>query len=324
MLTVLIGLPAGFFFWMTSVPGSSYAGPLPPLSRAQGLIAGRLREHVAAIASEPHNLAHPEALERSALQIEARLRRLGYRVHRQPFQAGGRQVRNIEAIIEPARPDARTLVVGAHYDSFGASPGANDNGTGAAALLELARLLADLRGRSAIRIRLVFFVNEEPPYSQTEQMGSLVYAGRLSRSGEATFGMMSLETLGYYSDAAGSQHYPFPLSLRYGGTGNFVAFVGSLSSRGFVRRTIASFREIAPFPSEGGTAPAFVHGIGWSDHWSFERVGIPALMVTDTATFRYPHYHSASDTPDRVDYDRLARIVQGLAGVVRNWAATHR
>jgi len=320
VLAVLIGLPVGFFLWMTAVPGTPWAGPLPPLTAEQTLGAGRLREDVTAIASEPHNVAHPAALERAAAYLEGRLQAMGYPVRRQPFQAGGRQVRNLEVLIESRLVNAGTLVVGAHYDSYGEAPGANDNGTGAAAVLELARRLTDLRGRAAIRIRLVLFVNEEPPFFRTEQMGSLVYARHLAQSGEPVIGMLSLETLGFYSDAPGSQHYPFPLDLRYPDKGDFVAFVGSLSARGFVRRTVGAFREQAQFPSEGGTAPGFVQGIDWSDHWSFGEVGIPALMVTDTATFRYPHYHSPADTPDKVDYARLARVVDGLGRVIRGWA----
>lgn len=321
VIAVLLGLPVGFFLWMTSVPGSSWAGPLPSLTAEQAQIAGHLRADVAAIASEPHNVAHPAALERAAAYLEGRLRALGYPVQRQPFQAGGQQVRNLEVVIEPASADAETLVVGAHYDSYGNAPGANDNGSGTAAVLELARLLADLRARAALRVRLVLFVNEEPPFFQTEQMGSLVYARRLAGSGERVRGMWSLETLGYYRDAAGSQHYPFPFDLRYPETGNFLAFVGTLSARGFVRRAVGDFRRLAPFPSEGGTAPGFVQGIDWSDHWAFGEVGIPALMVTDTAPFRYPHYHAAADTPDRLDYERLARVVDGLARLIRGWTA---
>jgi Zn-dependent M28 family amino/carboxypeptidase len=143
--------------------------------------------------------------------------------------------------------DAKTLVVGAHYDSYFHAPGANDNGTGVAGVLELARLLSDLRGRSALRIRLVLFVNEEPPYFKTEYMGSLVYARRLKESGEPVLGMFALETLGFYSDVEHSQRYPPPLGLLYPTTGNFVAFVGLISSRSFVRETVASFRASAAF-----------------------------------------------------------------------------
>jgi Zn-dependent M28 family amino/carboxypeptidase len=247
---------------------------------------------------------------------------VGYEFNRQPFQAGGQEVRNIEVILEPAASavGAQTLVVGAHYDSYFHAPGANDNGTGVAGVIELARLLSDLRGRSAMRIRLVLFVNEEPPFFKTEFMGSLVYARGLRASGEPVLGMFSLETVGFYSDKEHSQHYPPPLGLLYPTKGDFVAFVGLISSRSFVRRTVGSFRERVAFPSVGGTAPGFIPGIDWSDHWSFEQVGIPALMITDTAPFRYPHYHTSADSPDKVDYERLARVVSGLEQVIRSWA----
>lgn len=317
VLIALFGAPVGAALWMTAVPGRTYAGPLPPLTPTQAQVAARLRAHVEAIAGEPHNLGHPEALERAARYIESTLSGMGYAVRRQPFDDG--QVRNIEVEIEPAAVGAPTLVVGAHYDSAYSAPGANDNGTGTAAILELARALGNLRGKAAVRIRLVFFANEEPPFFKTERMGSLVYARRLRQSGERVSGMFSLETLGWYSDRKGSQRYPFPLDLLYPDTGNFVAFVGTVESRPLVRKTVKAFRELARFPSEGGTAPGFVQGIDWSDHWSFEQVGIPALMVTDTAPFRYPYYHSVEDTPDKVDYERLTRVVSGLELVIRHW-----
>src|SRR3954465_394490 len=315
---ILIALLVAGVLWMTAVPGRSHTGPLPPLTPDQVQLAARLQEHVRAVASKPHNVSHPQELERAALYIEGTLAGMGYQVDRQPFRVDGEpcggegeEVRNIGVASEPATSaaDVRTLVVGAHYDSYAHAPGANDNGTGTAGVIELARLLVDLRGRSAIRIRLVLFVNEEPPYFKSELMGSLVYAKRLKQSGEPMLGMFSLETLGFYSDAPHSQRYPPPLGLLYPTTGNFVAFVGLTSSRAFVRRTVASFRALAPFPSEGGTAPGIIPGIDWSDHWAFEQVGVPALMITDTALFRYPHYHTAADSPDKVDYERLTRVV---------------
>jgi hypothetical protein len=320
VFAVLIALPVGAVLWMTAVPGRSHAGALPPLTPDQARLAARLQDHVRAVASVPHNVGYPDELERSASYIERVLGGLGYEIQRQPFGAAGQEVRNIEVVIEPASADARTLVVGAHYDSCCAAPGANDNGTGTAGVIELARLLADLRGQSSLRIRLVLFVNEEPPFFKTDLMGSLVYARRIKRSGEPVMGMVSLETIGYYSDEENSQRYPPPLGLLYPTTGNFVAFVGLTSSRSFVRRTVASFRALAAFPSVGGTAPGAIPGIDWSDHWSFEQVGVPALMVTDTAPFRYPYYHSTADTPDKVDYERLARVVSGLERVIRSWA----
>ena len=322
---LLLALLVAGVLWMTAVPGRSHAGPLPPLTPDQIELTAGLEEHVRAVASPPHNLAHPQELERAARHIEAALEGMGYAVQRQPFSAAGREVRNIEAVLEPAASAAagtKTLVVGAHYDSYSYAPGANDNGTGVAAVLELARLLVDLRGRASLRIRFALFVNEEPPFFKTELMGSLVYARRLKASGEPVLGMISLETLGFYSDAKGSQRYPWPLGLLYPSTGNFVAFVGLVSSRAFVRRMVADFRAMAAFPSQGGTAPGLIPGIDWSDHWSFGRVGIPALMVTDTALFRYPHYHTRADTPDKVDYERLARVVSGLERVIRDWTHT--
>ena len=315
LVVAIFAIPVLALLWVTAVPGKSFAGPLPRLTAQQIDLAQRLRTHVEAIAGTPHNVGHPEALEAAARYVEASLAASGYAVERQPFDGG--KIRNIAATLQPANPGAETLVIGAHYDSAFDSPGANDNGSGTAAVLELARLLAGVRGKAPLRIRFVLFVNEEPPFFKTNRMGSLVYARQLRASGERVRGMWSLETLGYYSDQPGSQHYPFPLGMLYPDTGNFVAFVGTTGSRGFVRQTVAAFRERARFPSVGGTAPGFVQGIDWSDHWAFEQAGFPALMITDTAPFRYRHYHSKEDTSDKVDYARLARVVTALEAMVR-------
>jgi hypothetical protein len=319
VLGLLIGLPATALMWMTAVPGRSWNGPLPPLAPAEAALAGRLEAHVRAIAGEPHNLAHPEALERSAAYLEQQLAASGYDVRRQVFDAGTARVRNIEvALASPS--GAPGLVVGAHYDSFGDAPGANDNATGAAAIVELARGLRDLQGRSSLSIRLVLFVNEEPPWFRTNKMGSLVYARALKRQGVSLRGMIALDTLGFYSDREGGQHYPTPLDALYPAKGDFIAFVARVSSRDFLRRTVADYRSVARFPSEGGTAPGFVSGIDWSDHWAFAETGYPALMISDTAPFRYPYYHSPEDRSDKVDYRRLARVVAGLERMIRGWA----
>jgi hypothetical protein len=311
--------PVLMLLWLTAVPGQSYVGPLPPMTTSQRVLAARLRDHVVAIASEPHNIGHAQALERSASHIERQLVGMGYTVHRQWFDVGGARVRNIEVTIRPGVPGARTLVVGAHYDSAYDAPGANDNGSGVAALLELARAMAPRDGRATMRVRLAFFVNEEPPYFHTHKMGSYVYATHLAATGEPIAGMLALETIGCYSDRPHSQRYPFPLDMLYPGKGNFIAFVGMASSRGFVRKTTRAFRDAARFPSVGGSAPGVLQGIDWSDHWSFAQVDVPALMVTDTAIFRYRFYHMAGDTPEKVDYDRLARVVTGLGVVIANW-----
>jgi hypothetical protein len=305
--------------YMTTVPGASHQGPSPQLTAEEASIAERLRRHITAIASRPHNIRHFVELEKAARYIEDELRTLGYEPLAQVFNADQKQVRNIEATIEPADParSRGTVVIGAHYDSAGDAPGANDNGSGTAAVLELARLLGDLRGQIDARIRLVLFVNEEPPYFQTPAMGSWQYAKLLSERRERVIGMMSLETIGWFSDQSGTQRYPPPFGFIYPREGNFIAFVGMMGSREFLHAVIASFRRNTAFPSVGGVAPGFIPGIAWSDHWSFEQFGFPALMITDTALYRYPHYHEPTDTPDKVDTVKLARITVGLEKVLR-------
>jgi hypothetical protein len=305
--------------YVTSVPGAAHTGGLPALADAETVTASRLRTHIQAIASRPHNIEHYEELEKVALYIETDLKALGYQPVPQIYEVDGRAVRNIEISIEPVDAGASrgTIVLGAHYDSYGDAPGANDNATGTAAVLELARLLSDLRNRTETRIRLVLFVNEEPPYFQTADMGSYRYARLLAERGEPIIGMISLETLGSFSDQPGSQSYPPPLGLLYPSKGDFIAFVAMPGSRDLMQALIGSFRSHTKFPTVGGVAPGFVPGIDWSDHWSFEQFRYPAVMITDTAYFRYPHYHKVTDTPDKVDIERLARITHGIERVVR-------
>jgi Zn-dependent M28 family amino/carboxypeptidase len=203
-------------------------------------------------------------------------------------------------------------VVGAHYDTVPGSPGADDNASGVAVLIELAAM--------KMPVRLVAFANEEPPYSFGPDMGSWAWAKRARDRGEPIRAMFSLEMLGYYRDTAGSQRYPAPLGLFYPDRADFIAFVGDLGARGLVRRSIGAFRKSAAFPSEGVAAPAFIPGVTWSDHWSFRRHGYPAIMITDTAFYRYPHYHLPNDTPDKLDYERMARVTLGLAAMLNELA----
>ena len=324
-VAVVIG---GAIYYMAGVPGWSYRGPLPPLTDDERALAQRLKGHVVAIASREHNVAHYDELEKSARYIETTLEAYGYAVNRQSFEAddyvsGSKSVRNIEVVIEPREPGpaTETVVVGAHYDSAPGAPGANDNGSGATAVIELARLLGDLKGAPSRRIRLVAFVNEEPPYFRTEEMGSWQYASALAARKERVVAMYSLETIGYYSDKPGSQKYPSPFGLIFPDRGDFLAFVGTLRARALMRASIASFRAHAKFPTIGGVAPTFIPGIDWSDHWAFEQAGFPAIMLTDTAPFRYPHYHTFLDTPDKIDFERLARVVKGIEAMVRDAAS---
>jgi Zn-dependent M28 family amino/carboxypeptidase len=321
---VVLGLIAagfGALHYMTAVPGTPHRGPLPPLTAEEAALAASLARHVATIAAREHNVARHDELEKVARYIEATLASIGYVVGRQEFLADGKPVRNIDATIDPVgTSDPEVIVVGAHYDSARGTPGANDNASGTAAVLELARLLRDLSSASRKRIRFVLFVNEEPPYFKTEAMGSLNYARALAERRERVVAMYSLETIGFYSSAPGSQLYPAPFGLVFPDRGDFVAFVGLLGSRALVRDTVRSFRSHTAFPSIGGVAPGFVPGIGWSDHWAFTDQGFQAVMITDTAPFRYPHYHQPTDTADKVDTESLARVVKGIERVIRDLA----
>jgi hypothetical protein len=328
VLLACAAVVAGAVLYMTGMPGRSHAGPLPPLTDDERTLMPLLRRHLAAIASREHNVVHYDELETSARYIEATLESYGYAVHRQVFDAddlrsgGTRSVRNIEAAIEPREPGpaTETLVVGAHYDSAIGAPGANDNGSGVAAVIELARLLRDLKGTTKRRIRLVLFVNEEMPYFRTQEMGSWQYAAALAARSERVVAMYSLETIGWYASEPGSQRYPFPFGLLFPDRGDFLAFVGMLDARPLLRASIGSFRSHTQFPTIGGVAPAFIPGIDFSDHWAFARHGFPAIMLTDTAPYRYPHYHTFRDTPDKVDAERLARVVKGIERMVRDAA----
>jgi Zn-dependent M28 family amino/carboxypeptidase len=234
------------------------------------------------------------------------------REHR--YTAEGLEFRNLEAERRGGSRAEEIVVFGAHYDSVVGSPGANDNASGVAALLELARRAR--QRRFARTLRFVAFVNEEPPNFQSGTMGSLRYAAEAKQRGERIVAMLSLETIGYYTDAPGSQFYPAPFGLLYPDRGNFIAFVGNPRSRPLLHRVVAAFREHARFPSEGAAAPGWIPGIAWSDHWAFWKHGYPAVMVTDTALFRYPQYHTQLDQPGILDYPRLARVVGGLHRVL--------
>jgi Zn-dependent M28 family amino/carboxypeptidase len=301
---------------MIRMPLKSFSGPLPDLTRQQTNLSDELRRHVEKLAGEigERNVQRPQQLRAAVDYIENAFTNIGYKVTRQSYQAGGQTCFNLEAEKTGKARRNEIVVVGAHYDSVTGSPGANDNASGIAAVLSLARAWSE---RDSDRtIRFVAFVNEEPPFFQTEQMGSLVYARHCRHRGDQIVAMFSPETMGCYSTAKGSQKYPFPVGICYPSQGDFIAFVGNTANRGLIRRCVKTFRERASFPSEGAALPGMLRGIGWSDHWAFWQAGYPGLMVTDTAPFRYPYYHTPEDTPDKLDYGRLARVVDGLGNVL--------
>lgn len=315
---IVLGIWAWFaMFWM---PKQSYRGEFLPLQAEEVALQKSLQQDVQKLAVEIgiRNSGQYQQLNAAKSFLETALTQAGYSVKQQEYKIQGKLYYNLEVERLGTKKPQEIIVVGGHYDSIFASLGANDNGSGAAATLELARIFANKQQERTIRF--VEFTNEEPPFFWTKNMGSLVYAQRAHQKKENIVAMLSLETMGYFSDTAGSQKYPFPIGLLYPNQGNFIGFIGNLNSGDLVRKAIASFRTRVQFPSEGASLPGWIPGVGWSDQWSFWQQGYKAIMVTDTAPYRYPHYHTLQDTPDRINFEKLARVVAGLTEVISDLA----
>ena len=316
ILIILTICASGVLIYYWHMPGSSYAGPLKPLTTAEGETRDNLKGHVQILAANigERNAEKYEKLQSAAEYIKHYFGEAGMYLTVQVYDIEGQKFENIIVEVKGAKKPEEIIVVAAHYDTAGNTPGADDNASGVAALLEIARLMKDLNpGRT---VRLVAVVNEEQPYFQTGRMGSWVYARQAKQKNENIIAMLSLEAIGYYSDKPGSQSYSSIVRHLYPDTGNYIAFIGNLKSRALVRSCIDAFRRTADFPSEGAVLPAWTPGADWSDHWSFWKEGYPALMVTDTAPFRNPYYHKPEDTPEKLDYDRMAWVVNGLVQAI--------
>ena len=224
--------------------------------------------------------------------------------------------------MEGSRSPEQLLIVGAHYDTVSGTPGADDNASGVAALLALADAFA--AKPQARTIRFVAFTNEEPPYFQTDDMGSARYAARCKQRGEDIVAMISLESMGYFSDEPNSQNYPPEIAEQYPTTGNFAAIVGNLESAPLVDFIHSSFKHVDVIPSVSGSFPPHLEGVGWSDQWSFWREGYPAVMITDTAIFRNPNYHKSGDKPATLDFRRLAWTTVAVEMAIKHLANTPR
>jgi Zn-dependent M28 family amino/carboxypeptidase len=283
-------------------------------------LEARLRRHVAVLAGEigERHVGRPQALHAAETYIAGELAALGVDVARQTYVAEGVACSNVEATVAGSARAGQIVLVGAHYDTVPGSPGADDNASAVAGLIEIARALR--HAQPARSVKLVAFVNEEPPFFYGGNMGSSQYARAARARGDAIRVMLSLEMLGCYGDAPGSQAYPPPLGLFYPDAGNFIAFVSNLRSWRALREVFDAFRASTDFPAEKLASPAFVPGVSWSDQLSFWRAGYAAVMVTDTAFYRYAHYHQPTDTPDRLDYPRMTRVVDGLARAVARLA----
>lgn len=309
------------FGWslMVWMPGESYQQSLPPLSAKEIELQIQLKRDVNTLASKigRRNIDNYPNLVAAKEFLDRELTHAGYTVREQKYTVDGKTFSNLEVEIPGSSLAEQILVIGGHYDSAFTSPGANDNATGAAAVLALAREFVGTKPQRTLRF--VEFTNEEPPFFQTKNMGSLVYAQAAKERGDEIVGMFSLETLGYFTDTANTQKYPPPLSWLYPSQGNFIGLISNLDSRELLRNTIRSFRAQAKFPSEGAALPSAIEGVGWSDHWSFWQQGYQAVMITDTAPFRDPNYHTWADTADNIDFEKLARVTDGISKVIRDF-----
>lgn len=253
--------------------------------------------------------------------ILAAVRRAGFEPQRQSWTTHGVECANIEVTIPGGARATEVLIVGAHYDSIEGCPAANDNGSGVAGLLAVLRRLA---GQKLDRtVRVVFFANEEPPYFHLGEMVSQLYARRCRQVNDDVRGMFCLETIGCYSRSPGTQRWPGKaLSTLLPDTGDFVAFVGPTAARHFMRKCVRAFSAERAFSLLAAAVPPWlVREVEWSDHRGFLEVGFPGFMITDTALLRYDHYHRATDTAEKLDYLSMARVVQGVAGMIRRIAS---
>jgi hypothetical protein len=303
----------------------SLASSPPALSSAAlAALAARLEAHVRQLSQTigERHFRRRSALDATLSYLRAQLDEVGVPVVEHEFVASGQTFVNLEVVAPQAAasPEQACIVVGAHYDTVPGTPGADDNASGVAALLELVAELGTLRLERSLRF--VFFPNEEPPFFPDAGMGSAAYAAQLRQKGVAVQVMLSLEMLGYYSEQPKSQKYPPGMGLFYPDRGNFIGFVSNLRSRQQLAEVKRAFQANTAFPCESLAAPEWTIVVGLSDHRSFWREGYPALMVTDTAFMRNPHYHRASDTADTLDYTRYAQVTAGLIATVKELGLT--
>jgi hypothetical protein len=282
------------------------------MHRDEALTSNRLRMHVDRLAGDigQRNVFIPAALKHAATYIEDEWIKLGYAVDRLEYEISGIRCANLVAVRMGGLRRSEILLLGAHYDSVIGSPGANDNASGVAALLEISRMFQAVE--PSLTVHFVAFVNEEPPFFMTHQQGSMVYAEAARRRGDNIGLMASLETIGFYSDAPDSQSYPPLFSFFYPDRGNFLGIVSDFRSRAAMRRLARAFRAHSDFPLQTASTFRFIPGVSLSDHRSFWREGYRAVMVTDTAFYRYRHYHAPSDTPDKLSYPEFTRVTLGL------------
>jgi Zn-dependent M28 family amino/carboxypeptidase len=275
----------------------------------------RLKNHVRIMTREmaPRNFQHFENMEKTADYIHEKFDGAGARISELSYEINGKTFRIVSGFFGPETKER--LIVGAHYDAVPGSPGADDNASGVAGLLEMATILGD--NPPSMKVELVAYPNEEPPFFYTTLMGSYVHAMHLKEEKIPVRLMIALESIGYFTDKPFTQLFPNPFfRLFYPSRGNFIAVVSRLREGPAVRRIKKVMRTVPDLSVYSFNGPSFIAGVDYSDHRSYWKAGYRALMVTDTAFYRYDHYHTPQDLPENLDYKRLAKVVQGVYAVV--------
>jgi len=279
----------------------------------------KLHRHIEKLTVEigSRSVREYDEIEATKGYIVSCLKAFGYVPSFQTFTYSRKRYSNVIASRKGAKLPNETVIIGAHYDTAYGTPGADDNASAVAILLEIARALKDFSPDRTLK--LIFFVVEEPPIFRSEQMGSYVYAKEAKSRNENITSMICLEMLGYYTNEKDGQTYPFPIMSRfYPSTPNFISVVGNLNSRSLVGKVKNSLRAGSRIPVETLSALSFVIGVDFSDHQSYWKMGYPAVMVTDTDFYRNPNYHTETDTIDTLDFDKMSDLLRGLIQVAKD------
>jgi hypothetical protein len=315
LLLLALLLCAFLLYSVMKIKGSPSAF-FPPAPPTKNMALYRHVEELAVNIGSRSVYEH-DKLTAAKAYILSSLKEMGHAPILQDFSYQERVFSNIIVPLTGKTRPEDVVVIGAHYDTVAGTPGADDNASAVAVLLEMCRLLKAYSPERTLK--LVFFALEEPPIFRSEFMGSFVYARDARNRQEWIGAMISLEMLGYYSDKEGEQTFPVPLmSLMYPSTPNFVAVVGNLSSRGLVNMVANSMRKGGSIPVETLSTVGFVPGVDFSDHRSFWKMDYPAVMITDTAFYRNPNYHTEEDKIDTLDFNRLSSILDGLVWMAKD------
>lgn len=321
-LVIVAGALAFLWWLMIAMPGNPRKR-IPGLTEEEKRIKQELQNDLKYLAGlGPKHIDRRGQLHEAENWIFRNFKEAGLEPEKQQFQSDEETVANVETEIPGDTRSNEVIVIGAHYDTVVGSPGANDNGSGVVALLALARRLSRISPQRTVR--LVAFVNEEHPFSKPDQkgtqMGSVQYARRCRIRNEYVRAMITLETIGYYTVEPNTQRFPSFLKYIFPDTGNFVAVISNIGSRWLAHSIVKSYRQKGTAPTLGVVLPTLIKGITRSDHSSFWHEGYPGVMITDTANFRYPFYHSSQDTVDKIEFDTFSRVVYSTQQAIEDLA----